>query len=68
MSQYYPTARVINHPILGRQITAEEYNEVTAAMESFGIFRGWVQDIESHQNYRPDFNLAHPFDEQPANN
>jgi putative pyruvate formate lyase activating enzyme len=62
MSQYYPTPAVMSHPELGRQISAEEYEQVVEEMENLGIFRGWIQEPESHLNYRPDFMLKHPFE------
>lgn len=62
MSQYYPTAAVKDHPMLGRQISIEEYEEVAAEMEKLGIFRGWIQEPESYENYRPDFDRCHPFE------
>lgn len=62
MSQYYPVPRVEGHPNLGRLLNHAEYQQVVDEMESFGIFRGWIQDIESHENYRPDFERTHPFE------
>ena len=62
MSQYYPVRDVKNHPVLGRHITVEEYQQVAGEMENLGIFRGWVQQPDSRDYYRPDFNLSHPFE------
>lgn len=62
MSQYYPTHAVARHPILGRQITVQEYQSVTDEMESLGMYRGWIQHPDSHNNYRPDFDRNHPFE------
>jgi hypothetical protein len=62
MSQYYPTSSVMNHPYLGRQITPAEYKQVVDEMEAAGIYRGWIQEPESHENYRPDFKRKHPFE------
>lgn len=62
MSQYYPTAVVKDHPMLGKQISIEEYEEVAEEMEKHGIFRGWIQETESYENYRPDFDRCHPFE------
>lgn len=64
MSQYYPTPAVRNHPQLGRQITASEYQQVLDEMEQLGMYRGWVQDFDSHASYRPDFRFDHPFERQ----
>jgi len=62
MSQYHPTSQVINHPILGRSLYKEEYEAVVEAMEDMGFRNGWVQDMDSNQNYRPDFSKEHPFE------
>lgn len=61
MSQYYPTACVAGHAVLGRQITAMEYHQVLVAMEDLGFHKGWIQDFDSPGNYRPDFSKENPF-------
>jgi putative pyruvate formate lyase activating enzyme len=61
MSQYYPTACVVNHPLLGRKITAEEYQEVLDAMNYLGFHKGWIQECSSSGTYKPDFSNEHPF-------
>lgn len=62
MSQYYPTPAVKNHPQLGRTLHPDEYEEVVAEFERLGFWRGWVQELGSPHNYRPDFDLSHPFE------
>ena len=64
MSQYYPTPCVMNHPVLGRKISYEEYQVVVDAMEYLGFYKGWIQDYESSHTYRPDFSHRHPFEEE----
>lgn len=61
MSQYYPTACVADDPVLGRHVTHAEYRKVLYAMERLGFYRGWIQDYDSHSNYRPDFDRMKPF-------
>ncbi len=62
MSQYYPAHRALKVPNLSRRITAAEYSEVIGLVERLGLENGWVQDIESPDNYRPDFARdGHPF-------
>jgi putative pyruvate formate lyase activating enzyme len=61
MSQYYPTAAVSNHPLLNRTLTNNEYNRVVEAFHELGFYRGWVQDLESHSVFRPDFLNKEPF-------
>lgn len=65
MSQYYPTPAVSCHPTLSRIVTAREYRLVTEEMERLGMNNGWVQELESHGNYRPDFTEDHPFERNP---
>lgn len=61
MSQYYPTHQVTRHEFLGRTLKEEEYRNVTDAMEELGFENGWVQEMSSHENYRPDFEAEYPF-------
>ena len=62
MSQYFPTSDVRNHPLLGRMLTTEEYDEVVEEMNNLGFYKGWVQELQSAICYRPDFEQEHPFD------
>ena len=62
MSQYYPTENVKDHPKLGRTLYPEEYKEVLDEFYNLGFHRGFIQELESHKSYRPDFNQDHPFD------
>jgi putative pyruvate formate lyase activating enzyme len=62
MSQYHPTFRVRNHPVLDRTLRKDEYDKVAEAMERLGFRNGWVQHMDSFQNYLPDFRKEHPFE------
>lgn len=62
MSQYHPTPWVADHPHLGRTLHPSEYDEVREEFERLGFYRGWVQEMESASNYRPDFTCEHPFE------
>jgi putative pyruvate formate lyase activating enzyme len=62
MSQYHPTKFVKSHPVIGRLLYRDEYESVIETMESLGFRNGWVQDIESHRNYMPDFRRENPFE------
>jgi putative pyruvate formate lyase activating enzyme len=62
MAQYYPTKTVKGHPQLGRSITEKEYRQVVDEMENLGMYNGWVQEFESSEFYRPDFDRQHPFE------
>ena len=41
---------------------APEYEEVLDELERLGFHRGWVQELESQETYRPDFTKPHPFE------
>jgi putative pyruvate formate lyase activating enzyme len=62
MSQYHPTSYVSSHPDLNRILYRKEYEAVVEYMEFLGFRNGWVQDMESYRNYRPDFRKGHPFE------
>ena len=62
MSQYNPTAIVRDIPPLNRTLYHEEYQTVVDEFHSLGFRKGWVQDLESHENYQPDFDKEHPFE------
>ncbi len=62
MSQYHPAYKAKNYSELNRPLYKDEYNSVVAAMEKLGFRNGWVQDMDSNVNYRPDFSREHPFE------
>jgi putative pyruvate formate lyase activating enzyme len=62
MSQYHPTPDVKHHTELNRPLYAKEYQKVVRVMEELGFRNGWVQDMDSYLNYRPDFRESHPFE------
>jgi putative pyruvate formate lyase activating enzyme len=71
MSQYFPQdslfeenrkSQIENRKSLHRPITRREYELVLEAFHSLGFTRGWLQEYESHRNYRPDFSKEHPFE------
>ncbi len=63
MSQYYPTFHVAAETDLGRTLRQSEYKQVVEEMEHLGMYNGWIQDMESYENYRPDFDRnEHPFE------
>jgi putative pyruvate formate lyase activating enzyme len=61
MSQYHPTSFVRNHSDLSRTLYKDEYDAVVEAMEDLGFRNGWVQDMDSYQDYLPDFTRENPF-------
>ncbi len=62
MSQYFPTYNVAGHKLLSRALRKSEYYVVVAEMKKLGMNNGWIQDMESHENYRPDFMREQPFE------
>lgn len=62
MSQYHPTPFVMDHTGLNRILYRREYESVVETMEGLGFRKGWVQDMDSYRNYRPDFSREHPFE------
>jgi putative pyruvate formate lyase activating enzyme len=62
MSQYHPTDKVRHHSILNRSLYKTEYDSVVETMETLGFRNGWVQDMDSNVNYRPDFSRENPFE------
>ena len=61
MAQYGPVPAVQNHPLLNRVLLADEYSQVRTELENLGFYKGWVQELESSEHYRPDFESDKPF-------
>ncbi|MFA6572434.1 MAG: radical SAM protein, partial [Bacteroidota bacterium] len=62
MSQYTPIPQTTSHPALSRGLTEEEYCTVVEEMEALGFGNGWIQELDSSNNYFPDFDKSHPFE------
>lgn len=60
MSQYYPPFGLSIESPLDRILKPTEYQKVLDVMEEIG-FRGWVQALDSHNHYQPDFSSDNPF-------
>lgn len=63
MSQYWPTPAVQGHRELARNVSEQEYNAVLEEFQRLGFYRGWVQELESPDHYRPQFASAKHFRE-----
>lgn len=62
MAQYMPVFRASRVPLLARRISGVEYAQAIAAMEALGMENGWLQGMDSPQEYTPDFSSdGHPF-------
>lgn len=44
MAQYFPAHRAVGHPLLGRKLTPEEYEDALAAFDEAELERGWRQE------------------------
>jgi len=62
MSQYHPTLSVSSQHELKRTLYSSEYEAVVEVMWKLGFRNGWIQDMESYRNYRPDFSKESPFE------
>ena len=49
MNQYFPTYKTINHPVLGRKTTLEEYDAALDAFDAAGLNNGWGQEYEDRE-------------------
>lgn len=56
MSQYYPTHKAEKDILLNRVIRASEYERALDLMDKYKLQNGWIQEIESNDHYRPEFN------------
>jgi putative pyruvate formate lyase activating enzyme len=63
MAQYYPTNRASKNILLDRKITQTEYVRVLESLEKYNLNNGWIQELESHEFYLPNFdkNREDPF-------
>lgn len=73
MSQYYPPDKILaqnrkskieNRTFLHRTVTCQEYETVVDSFHDIGFTYGWLQEYQSHKNYRPDFSKDHPFEQR----
>lgn len=62
MAQYNPAHLSFHEPLLSRRITSVEYSQVISLVEDLGLENGWLQEMDSAENYLPDFDSpGHPF-------
>ncbi len=62
MSQYFPSHRAGEYANLKQTVDVNEYYKVVKRMQELGFSKGFIQEMESSGNYRPDFELEHPFE------
>jgi putative pyruvate formate lyase activating enzyme len=62
MSQYYPTHHASDFPEIDKSLKPEEYSKIVQEATRIGFTNLWLQEMDSEQNYRPDFNKIRPFE------
>jgi len=63
MSQYFPANKAYKDILINRKLRFSEYEKAVGLMEKYGLHNGWIQEMESSENYRPYFyeNRVNPF-------
>ncbi|MBF8251543.1 MAG: Radical SAM domain protein [Deltaproteobacteria bacterium] len=61
MSQYFPTHKAAEYPLISRPISFSEYEKALEWLDSFGLENGWMQEHSSRDFYQPDFDKDKPF-------
>jgi putative pyruvate formate lyase activating enzyme len=68
MAQYFPTHKAVTTPLLDRKLRQSEYDRVLSLLDRLGMDHGWVQEFESSEYYRPEFeDRLRPFKGQADN-
>lgn len=62
MSQYAPRYRAFKYPEINRTLSQDEYNQIINYALDLGFENAFIQEIESHGEYLPDFTKESPFD------
>lgn len=61
MAQYYPLHNASQYPMINREITQKEYNNLVEFLVVNGFRNVFVQELESAKVFIPDFRLDKPF-------
>jgi putative pyruvate formate lyase activating enzyme len=56
MSQYYPANKAYKDILLDRALRIPEYEKALDLLDKYGLHNGWIQEMESANNYKPHFN------------
>ncbi len=62
MAQYSPQHKARDYPEIDRTLTESEYDDIIAYALDLGLENAYVQELESQENYLPDFDRERPFD------
>lgn len=55
MSQYYPTNKALDIPLLSRKLRHREYERILELLDELGFENGFTQALSSQDYYQPDF-------------
>ena len=55
MAQYFPTHKALAMPLVDRKIRHGEYARVLDILDRLGMEKGWAQEFEASEYYRPEF-------------
>jgi putative pyruvate formate lyase activating enzyme len=61
MSQYSPQNEAWNYPGISRTLSEFEYDQVMDYAIDLGLKNAFIQELESQENYLPDFAQENPF-------
>lgn len=61
LSQYEPVHKAKDFPEINRTLKKEEFEKVFSYLLELGLENGWVQEMESHASFLPDFTKENPF-------
>jgi putative pyruvate formate lyase activating enzyme len=56
MSQYFPTNKAYTDDLFSRPLHKTEYDKAVDLLDKYGLYNGWIQEMESSRTYRPNFN------------
>jgi putative pyruvate formate lyase activating enzyme len=62
MSQYYPICRADEYPLINRRIRKREYEPLVELLREEGFRNVYLQELESAQDFLPDFGKKRPFE------
>jgi len=61
MSQYSPQYQTCHYPEINRPLTRGEYDEIVSYALELGLDNAFIQELDSQDNYLPDFDKSDPF-------